>query len=63
MCVTVCLCAVGTYKYDCPGESLLDVSWHITANPVSGPLNKFLMEPNIKDAVMVSKAAFILSRT
>lgn len=33
---------------------MLDVSWHTTANPASGPLNKFLMEPNIKDTVMVS---------
>jgi hypothetical protein len=42
------------YAYECPGESLLDVSWHVTANPAPGSLNTFIMEPNLAAVVTVS---------
>lgn len=45
----------GAYPYDCPGEQLLDVSWHITANPAPGGLNSFLMDPNLAAVVGVSE--------
>ena len=49
----------GAYSYDCPGEALMDVSWHITANPAPGQLNNFIMEPNLAAAVGVSGAGLI----
>lgn len=45
----------GAYAYDCPGEALLDVSWHMTANAAPGQLNEFLMEPNLATVVGVSQ--------
>lgn len=47
----------GAYAYDCPGEALLDVSWHVTANAAPGQLNAFLMEPNLATVVGVSGIA------
>lgn len=33
------------YAYECPAEELLDVSWHVTSNPVH-PVLDFLIEPS-----------------
>jgi hypothetical protein len=43
----------GAYPYDCPGEALLDVSWHTTGNPAGGPIARFLMAPNLADVITV----------
>ena len=43
----------GKYAYDCPGDRLLDVSWHRTANDDAGPLASWLMRPSLRGAVEV----------
>jgi hypothetical protein len=43
----------GQYAYDCPGEVLLDVSWHWTANTVSGWWQNWLMRPSLNSAFAV----------
>ncbi|KIY93312.1 hypothetical protein MNEG_14650 [Monoraphidium neglectum] len=41
----------GKYPYDCPGDTLLDVSWHETANDVGGAWGRFLMRPDLRTVV------------
>ncbi|KAI8471066.1 MAG: P-loop containing nucleoside triphosphate hydrolase protein [Monoraphidium minutum] len=41
----------GKYAYDCPGDRLLDVSWHETANDAAGAWSRFLMRPNFRTVV------------
>jgi len=54
-CCRRCPCgASGLYRYDCPGDSLLDVSWHITGNAAPGGVSQFIMEPNLLAVVGVS---------
>ncbi|GBF96536.1 hypothetical protein Rsub_09119 [Raphidocelis subcapitata] len=43
------------YSYDCPGEALLDVSWHATANDAKGEWANFLMRPNMAAVVEAVK--------
>lgn len=38
----------GTYAYDCPGERLLDVSWHWTPQAITNPLARFLVRGGLQ---------------
>ena len=54
----------GRFPYDCPGEQLLDVSWHWTANSVQGWWQNFLMRPSLDGAVKVGAGApFLYKQT
>lgn len=44
-------CPAGKHAYVCPGDQLLDVSWHWAANPVTHPLTRFLIKPSIPEAI------------
>jgi len=46
----------GKYAYDCPGDELLDVSWHRTVNPVT-QWQQFLMRPSLGTAVGAARWA------
>lgn len=37
------LACPGAHRYSCPSDKLLDVSWHITPDPIQHPLENFLV--------------------
>ncbi|WIA36901.1 hypothetical protein OEZ86_008147 [Tetradesmus obliquus] len=49
--------APGAYPYDCPGEALLDVSWHRTPNDTRSDLTQWLMRPNLAGVVSAVRSA------
>jgi len=37
------------HPYSCPSDRLLNVSWHITPNPLQNPLHEFLINPSLPE--------------